>query len=254
MDGHSLLEHTGRSNISDEEWRVRVELAAVYRLIHHYGWDELIYNHAAARVLDDPGKFLIKRHELLYDEVTASNLVKVDIGDDLDERHGVNRPGFTLHSGIMMSRPDVHCSVHVHTVHGAALAALPSGLRMVTQAAMRFYGRIGYHEFEGITDSFDERDRIVRDLADHRVLIMRYHGLLSVGAHCTQAFNTMRHLITAIEGQLMAEATGQKLVDVAPELCAQTARQVEEGEKRRKNDDMQAYMRILDKIDPGYRS
>ena len=150
--------------MSPDEWQARIDLAAVYRLVAHYGWDDVIYNHASMRVPGEPRKFLIKAHELLYTEVTASNLVKVSMDEDLDENSGVNRPGFTLHGGVLAARPDVNCAVHVHTEIGMALAGLKSGLRMLSQQAIRFYQRVGYHAYEGITEDFEERDRLNRDL------------------------------------------------------------------------------------------
>src|SRR6187200_3570964 len=132
---------TSLADITDAERQARVDLAAVYRLCAHYGWDDVIYNHCAMRVPGEDGKFLMKRHESLWTEVTASNLVKVDMGDDLDEKAGVNRPGFTLHGGVLKGRPDVECSIHVHTEWGMALAGLKHGLRMVSQQATRFYKR-----------------------------------------------------------------------------------------------------------------
>lgn len=253
MHGAGVPDRVDRSKVSVEEWQVRVELAAIYRLVQHFGWDEFIYNHSAARVPGEPDKFLIKKHDLLYNEVTASNLVKVGMNEKLDERHGVNKPGFMLHAGIMRARSDVQCSIHVHTGLGGALAALPSGLRMVSQAALRFYGRVGYHDFEGITEGEEEQARIIRDLGNNRVLILRYHGFVTVGTHCALAFATLRHLMTAAEIQLRAEATGQKLVELAPEIGAATAQQVEEGERRRGGTDMPAYLRLADQIDAGYR-
>ena len=124
--------------VSPDEWQARVDLAAVYRLVAHHGWDDVIYNHCSMRVPGEDRKFLMKRHELLWTEVTASNLVKVDMDEDLDERAGVNRPGFTLHGGVLRGRPDVDCAVHVHTRTGMAIAGLKSGLRMISQEAVRF--------------------------------------------------------------------------------------------------------------------
>src|ERR1700741_2687039 len=138
--------------------QARVDLAAVSRLLAHHGWGDVIFNHAAMRCPSNPRHFLIKRHELLYTEVTASNLVEVSMDDDLDERAGVNRPGFTLHSGVLRARADVNCAVHVHTELGMAFTGLKSGLRMISQEAMRFYQRIGYHPYEGITEDFSERE------------------------------------------------------------------------------------------------
>ena len=144
-------------NISHAEWQERINLAACYRLLALYGWDDVIYNHASVRVPGEPDMFLMKAHTLLYQEVTASNLVKVSMYADLDESSGVNRPGFTLHGGIYLARPDVHSAVHVHTQTGQAISILQCGLLMISQSAMRFYNRLGYHPYEGLTDAFTER-------------------------------------------------------------------------------------------------
>src|SRR5205085_7765156 len=158
--------------MTDAEWQARIDLAAVYRLVAHYGWDDVIYNHCSMRVPGEERKFLMKRHELLWTEVTASNLIKVDMDADLDEQAGVNRPGFTLHGGVLRGRPDVNCAVHVHTRVGMAIAGLRSGLKMVSQQAMRFYQRIGYHPYEGITEDFSERERILKALGQNRGLVL----------------------------------------------------------------------------------
>ena len=163
--------------VSSAEWEARVDLAAVYRLVAHYGWDDLIYNHCSMRVPEEPRLFLMKHHELLWTEVTASNLVKVDMDADLDERAGVNRPGFTLHGGVLRGRADVSCAVHVHTRTGMAIAGLEGGLRMVSQEAVRFFGCIGYHAYEGITEDFGERERLIADLGNNRAMILHNHGV-----------------------------------------------------------------------------
>ena len=173
----------------DTDAAARLDLAAVYRLLAEHGWGDVIFNHAAMRVPSNPRHFLIKRHELLYTEVTASNLVEVSMDDDLDERSGVNRPGFTLHSGIMRARPDVMCSVHVHPEEGIALSGLKHGLRPLSQNAMRFYNRVGYHDYEGLTDGFEERERIAAALGNNRALVMRHHGVTTVGATVREAFS-----------------------------------------------------------------
>src|SRR6202045_3823318 len=133
MNIHAAASKDVAKSMTDAEWEARVDLAAVYRLVAHNGWDDVIYNHCSMRVPGEDRKFLMKRHELLWTEVTASNLVKVDMDADLDERAGVNRPGFTLHGGVLRGRPDVNCAVHVHTETGMALAGLKSGLRMISQ-------------------------------------------------------------------------------------------------------------------------
>jgi ribulose-5-phosphate 4-epimerase/fuculose-1-phosphate aldolase len=243
-----------QDNVSDAEWEARVDLAAVYRLINHYGWDDVIYNHASMRVPGEPRCFLMKRHELLYNEVTASNLVKVNMDEDLDESSGVNRPGFTLHGGVLGARADVNCAVHVHTPTGMAIAGLKSGLRMVSQQAIRFYKRIGYHAYEGITEDFSERARINKDLGDNRAMIMHNHGLLTVGKSARDAFVLMHHLIEAAEIQLTLEATGSDVIEIPPEVCAKTAAQYEHHDAGRGSADWAAYLRMLDKVDRSYRN
>ena len=200
-----------KADMSAAEWQARVDLAATYRLIAHYGWGDVIYNHSSMRVPGEERKFLIKRHELLYTEVTASNLVKVSMDDDLDESAGVNRPGFTLHGGVLSARPDVNCAVHVHTEIGMAIAGLKHGLRMVSQPAVRFYNRVGYHDYEGITEDFSERARINKALGKNRALILHNHGLLTVGKTAREAFVLMKSLLEAAEIQLKMEATGGAL-------------------------------------------
>jgi ribulose-5-phosphate 4-epimerase/fuculose-1-phosphate aldolase len=241
--------------IADAEWQARVDLAAVYRLCAHYGWDDAIYNHCAMRVPGEPDMLLMKRHELLWTEVTASNLVKVDMNDDLDEAAGVNRPGFTLHGGVLKGRPDVNCSVHVHTEWGMALAGLKGGLRMVSQQAMRFYRRIGYHAYEGLTEDFEERRRILADLGQNRALILHNHGLLTVGATAREAFVLMKYLMSAAEIQLRMEATGAELIEIPAEVCEKVAAQYEKHDSAtgRGSADWPAYLRMLDRIDAGYR-
>jgi len=242
------------AGISAEEWQARIDLAAVYRLVAHYGWDDVIYNHSSMRVPGEERKFLMKRHELLYTEVTASNLVKVSMDDDLDESAGVNRPGFTLHGGVLSARPDVNCAVHVHTELGMAIAGLKSGLRMVSQQAIRFYRRVGYHPYEGITEDFGERARINAALGNNRALIMHNHGLLTVGKSVREAFVLMKHLLEAADIQLKMEATRAELIEIPPEICEKTAKQYEKHDSGRGSADWPTSLRMLDRIDPSYRN
>jgi ribulose-5-phosphate 4-epimerase/fuculose-1-phosphate aldolase len=242
------------TDMSPEEWQARVDLAAAYRLIAHHGWGDVIYNHSSMRVPGEERKFLIKRHELLYTEVTASNLVKVSMDEDLDEKAGVNRPGFTLHGGVLSARPDVNCAVHVHTEIGVALSGLKSGLRMISQAAMRFYNRVGYHAYEGITEDFGERDRINKALGQNRGLIMHNHGLLTVGKTVREAFVLMKSLLEAANIQLMMEATGGALIEIPKDICEKVAKQYEHHDSGRGSADWPAYLRMMDAVDRGYRN
>ena len=245
---------TSQGTMSDAEWDARVDLAAVYRLLAQYGWDDVIYNHSSMRVPGEPRNFLMKRHELLYTEVTASNLVKVSMDEDLDEKAGVNRPGFTLHGGVLAARPDVNCAIHIHTNAGIAISGMKHGLRMLSQAAIRFYKRLGYHAYEGLTEDFDERARINSDLGQNRAMIMHNHGLLTVGRSAREAFVLMRYLCDAAEIQLMMEATGSELIEVPPEVCEKTAQQYEHHDAGRGSADWPAYLRMLDQIDRSYRN
>ncbi len=242
-----------RDRISAEEWQARVDLAAVYRLLAHYGWDDVIYNHSSMRVPGEPRNFLMKRHELLYIEVTASNLVKVNMDEDLDEKSGVNRPGFTLHGGVLSARADVNCAVHVHTENGTALSGLKRGLRMVSQQALRFYQRVGYHKYEGITEDFAERERINKALGQNRALILQHHGMLTVGKSAREAFVLMKYLLTAAEIQLKMEASGGEIIEIPAEICAKVAEQFQHHDSGRGSADWPAYLRVLDNIDKGYR-
>ncbi len=239
---------------SEADLGARVDLAAVYRLLAQHGWGDVIFNHAAMRVPSNPRHFLIKRHELLYTEVTASNLVEVSMDDDLDERSGVNRPGFTLHSGVLRGRPDVRCSVHVHPEEGIALSGLKHGLRPLSQNAMRFYNRIGYHDYEGLTDSFDERERIIAALGKHRALIMRHHGITTVGETAREAFSLMKEFVRAARIQLQMLATGAEVLEIPADVCERVAAQYEKHDRGRASAEWPAYLRQLDTTDPSYRS
>lgn len=239
---------------TDADWQARVDLAAVYRLLAHHGWGDVIFNHAGMRCPSNPRRFLMKRHEHLYTEVTASNLVEVSMDEDLDERSGVNRPGFTLHSGIMRARPDVQCSVHVHPDEGVAISGLKHGLRMLSQDAMRFYNRVGYHDYEGITEGFDERERITQALGQNRALIMRHHGITTVGVTAREAFSLMKQFVRAAKIQLMMESTGTALSEVPSQICEHVAAQYERHDRGRASAEWPAYLRMLDAIDPSYRN
>jgi ribulose-5-phosphate 4-epimerase/fuculose-1-phosphate aldolase len=253
MNTHVKIAPVTQADIAPAEWQARVDLAAAYRLIAHYGWGDVIYNHSSMRVPGEERKFLIKQHELLYTEVTASNLVKVSMDDDLDESSGVNRPGFTLHGGVLAARPDVNCAVHVHTETGMALAGLQHGLRMVSQPAVRFFNRIGYHDYEGITEDFGERTRINKALGKNRALILHNHGLLTVGKTVREAFVLMKSLLEAADIQLKMEATGGALIEIPASICEKTAHQYEHHDSGRGSADWPAYLRMLDGIDRGYR-
>ena len=254
MNIHTSAATGQPQGIAPAEWQARVDLAALYRLVAHHGWDDVIFNHCSMRVPGEDRKFLMKRHELLWTEVTASNLVKVDMDADLDETSGVNRPGFTLHGGVLRGRPDVNSAVHVHTRTGMAIAGLKSGLRMISQESTRFHGRIGYHAYEGITEDFGERERLIAHLGKNRAMIMHNHGLLTVGKSPAEAFGLMKHLIEAAEIQITMESTSGEMIEIPPAICEKTVAQYEKHDSGRGSAEWPAYLRMLDRIDPSYRT
>lgn len=195
-----------KSAVTLEEWQTRVDLAACYRLIAAYGMTDLIYNHISARIPGQEGCYLINPYGMLYEEITASSLVKIDVAGAtlLQPNHGynVNVAGFYLHAPIHKSRPDVQCIIHTHTRAGTAVSGLSEGLLPLSQTAMRFHGRIGYHDFEGPAISGEECDRVVHDLGAHDVLVLRNHGLLVCGRSIPQAFNRMYWLENACRIQV----------------------------------------------------
>lgn len=249
---HALDYPAARPQSSTAEWEARTDLSALYHMLDLLlGWQEGIYTHTALRVPDQPDMMLIKRHELLYSEVTPSNLVKVPIGADIDESYGVNRPGVVTHSGALAASPDINCSVHCHTNEGLALSAHGVGLRMLSQNALRFWKRIGYHEYEGLVSHHDEGDRIASALRpDNIALIMRNHGLLIVGRTARDCFERTRDLLTAARMQLTLEATGAPVVEVEPAICDLVVKQWAEHDSGRGTADWPAWKRMLAKQRP----
>lgn len=238
------------------EWEVRVELAACYRLVHHFGMTDLIFTHISARVPRRHDQFLINPYGLTFDEVTASSLVKVDLeGNILDDSpYTVNKAGFTIHSAVHMARPDVECVLHTHTRAGEAVSALACGLLPISQHALQFYNRVAYHDYEGIALDLDERARLVADLGDKRVMILRNHGLLTAGRTIPEAFGLMFNLNRACEVQIAAQSTGAPLVIPPPEICEKTARQFEQGGRPSGHRAWPALLRLLDRECPEYKS
>jgi len=214
-------------NISEEEWALRVQLAAAYRLAAKFQLTDLIYTHISARVPGCHDQFLINPHGWFFDEITASSLVKIDVeGSPIgDERFEVNAAGFTIHSALHQAREDVVCVVHLHTDAGMAVAALECGLLPLNQISMQFYQRVRYHDYEGISLDLDERSRIVQSMGNADYLILRNHGLLTTGRSVAEAFTRMFYLNRACEIQVSTLSMGQKLVVPPPEVCEHAAQQ-----------------------------
>ncbi|GAA5015104.1 class II aldolase/adducin family protein [Kitasatospora paranensis] len=218
----------GTAGRSAEELRLRRELAAVYRLVAHFRMTDLIFTHISVRVPGPEQHFLINPYGLLFEEITASNLVKIDLaGNPVEESpYPVNPAGFVIHSAIHAARPDAHCVLHTHTRAGCAVAAQADGLLPVNQIALEFHDRVGYHDYEGVALNLDEQRRLVADLAGHPALILRNHGLLTVGRTPGEAFLRMYYLDKACEIQTTARAGGARLVLPSPEVSELAARQL----------------------------
>lgn len=210
------------------EIALRRDLAAAYQLCALFGWDDLVYTHISARVPGPEHHFLVNPLGLGFDEITASSLIKIDLdGQVIGDSGGYapNAAGFVIHGGIHAVREDAGCVMHLHTESQMALSTLPDGLLPLTQHAMRFYGRIGYHDYEGIALATDEQQRFIADLGDHAALILHNHGSLTVGRTISQAFVEMFYLEKAARSQLLAQATQQPLRIPPQETIELTARQ-----------------------------
>ena len=248
-----------RSDISDEEWEARVELAACYRLIQRLGMDDLIYTHISARVPGPEHHFLINPFGLLYDEVTASNLVKVDLDGKIigDSDYGINPAGFVIHSCVHRDLPHIGCVLHTHTVAGCAVSAQEDGLLPLTQTAMIFHGQVAYHEYEGPALDFDEQQRLVADLGDKPVMILRNHGLLTAGRTVPEAFIAMYYMEQACRMQVAAMAGGAAKLHMppkgVPEHTAELIKFGGEFNSRPGSREFAALVRRMDREDTSYR-
>ncbi|KQB53652.1 aldolase [Pseudomonas endophytica] len=253
-----------KNDPASPEQRLREELAACYRLIAHFRMSDLIFTHISVRLPGPEHHFLINPYGLMFDEITASNLVKIDLNGQAVEAspYPVNPAGFVIHSAIHGARDDAQCVLHTHTKAGCAVAALKCGLLPVNQISMEFYGRVAYHDYEGIALDLAEQQRLIRDLGDKSVLILRNHGLLTVGETVGQAFLRMYYLEKACEIQLAAQASGEVLLPPAT-VCAHTERQFNEPSRPLQEGELSdpdgmalawsALLRLLDRVAPDYK-
>ena len=248
------------SEMSEAEYRARVELAACYRLAAHYRMTDIIYTHITARVPGEPEHFLINPYGLMWEEITASSLVKIDIDGNKVEpsSYRVNPAGFTIHSAVHIGCHDAAWVMHTHTRAGIAVSCLSEGLLPSNQIALQFYGRIGYHDFEGIALDLDERGRIVENLGANTALILRNHGLLTVGSTAAHMFSRMFYLSKACEIQESALSMGRPLQEVPEPIATRVVEQYDEldGADVESSEvllEWEAQMRMLDRLDPGFR-
>jgi ribulose-5-phosphate 4-epimerase/fuculose-1-phosphate aldolase len=212
--------------VSKSEWELRVDLAAAYRMVASYGWDDLIFTHLSVRIPGPEHHFLLNPYNLMFEEVTASSLIKVDVnGNPLEPSPFITNPaGFTIHSAVHMAREDAHAVMHLHTPHGQAVSAHAEGLLPLTQAAMLVRGDLAYHDYEGIAVDLSERERIVSDLGSKNLMLLRNHGTLALGETVGEAFIRLYTLERACQAQVLALSAGENVNNPpqgAPEVAAQ---------------------------------
>ncbi len=247
-----------KDQVSPGEWAARVDLAACYRLIDLYGMSDLIANHVSVRVPGEPEHFLINAYGLLYEEMTASSLLKIDLDGNVIAKppfdYGVNRAGFVIHAAIHRARHDALCVIHTHTAAGMAVSALECGLLPINQTAMRF-AHCAYHDYEGVVLDLSEQARLVADLGAHDLMILRNHGLLVVGQTIAQAFNHIHRAEFACRTQLMAMAAGAPLITPSEAVIEKTFQAYQPNVRRPFGVlDWPALLRKLDRLDPSYRT
>jgi ribulose-5-phosphate 4-epimerase/fuculose-1-phosphate aldolase len=244
-----------QGKVSPEEWAVRVDLAAAYRLVSRYGWEDLVFTHISARVPGTEDQFLINPYGLFFDEITASSLVKIDQqGRKLEDTpFNVNAAGFIIHSAIHGARHDAKCVLHTHTPNGVAVSTQRAGLLPISQHSLFVLGSVGYHDFEGPALDEDEKPRLVADLGDNRCLILRNHGLLTVGETVAEAFVNMYYLEASCQIQVRAQSGGGELIPV-PQEVLDAAYAGPAQPSRRGETIWPGLLRRLDRIDPSYRS
>jgi ribulose-5-phosphate 4-epimerase/fuculose-1-phosphate aldolase len=246
--------------VEDQTLQIRIDLAAAYRLIHRLGLDDSIYTHISVRLPGHHDRFLINPYGLRFDEVTASNLVSVDIdGNIVDDPLGlgINPAGFTIHSAVHAARRDATCVLHTHTVAGVAVSSQKQGLLPLNQWSLQFTDRLAYHDFEGIALDLDERPRLVADLGDKFVLVLRNHGMLTCGRSVAEAFKLMHNLERSCRAQLAIQAAGADIsplsVDIARKTAQQYATFYDSIEVRGQPDsEWAAFKRMLERTDPDF--
>ncbi len=237
---------------SAEERAVRIDLAAMFRLTAMFGWDDTIWNHITARVPGSDHAFLMHRFGLLYDEVTASNLIKVDEhGNVLEGPPDVNTAGFVIHSAIHLHHPHNTFVFHAHPPQAIAATVFKDGIPYLVQDSSMLYGEVGYHDWEGLSVDLDERFRIAENLGDKKCLVMRNHGFLTVGSSAGEAFMNMYYLIRMCQVALQAHATGLQLDPAGPSLWALSRKQYDSFSPGKY--EWPSLLRKVDRLDPSYK-
>lgn len=245
-----------KDQVADEEWQARVDLAAAYRLVAHYGWDDLIFTHLSARVPGPEHHFLINPYGMMFDEITASSLVKINLQGEIvtPSPYFINPAGFTIHSAVHAARADALCVIHLHTQYGIAVSAQKDGLLPVSQQSLFALASLAYHGYEGVALNEGEKPRLVADLGNKHNMILRNHGLLTVGRTAAEAFLFMYILESACRIQILAQSGGATLLPVSEPILEGVAAQlsavtVGQGAQLA----WPGLLRKLDRIDPSFR-
>jgi ribulose-5-phosphate 4-epimerase/fuculose-1-phosphate aldolase len=253
-----MLERNIQKSVSDQEWEVRVELAAFYRIVSQLDMTDVIYNHITARVPGTLDQFLINPLGLDYSEITASSLIKIDIQGNIltpsPSTYGVNRPGFVIHSAIHMARHDISCIAHTHTPSGVAVASMKCGLLPLNQNAIRFTAELAYHDYEGPVLEESEKGRLVADLGDKSIMILRNHGLLVCGHSIAQTYLNLWCLETACRMQVQTLSCGQPLNMPSEAAIKATEKAFSRMRKRAGDLEWTAARRLLDKVTTDYKA
>ncbi len=259
MSSSNLVVQSLQDKVSPEEWAVRVDLAACYRLVARFGWEDLVFTHITARVPGTPDQFLINPYGVFFDEITASSLVKIDQqGQKLDDSpFPVNPAGFVIHSAIHAARHDAKCVLHTHTLNGVAVSTQRAGLLPISQHSISVLASLGYHDFEGPALRDDEKPRLVADLGDKTSLILRNHGLLTVGETAAEAFVSMYYLETSCAIQVRAQSGGGELIPVPKEVIDDSNARMQRTERPGGGRGALVWpglLRRLDRTDQSYRT
>lgn len=242
--------------VSAEEWALRLDLAALYRLAAKHGMTDLTYTHFSARIPDGEDTFLLNPYGLRFEQVTASSLVKIDMDGNilLDNGHSVNAAGFTIHSAVHMARHDLAVAAHTHTPAGMAVSALPDGLLPLTQKSMRYYGRTAYHGFEGVALDLDERERIIADFGEqNHTMMLQNHGIMVCAPTVRLCWTRLYTLEKTMQAQLLAMGSGAPLRLPPQEACEKVAGQWDKGDSSYRQDGWESQLRLLDRADPSWK-
>ena len=245
-----------KSRVSPEEWQQRVDLAACYRLVAHYGWDDLIFTHISARIAGPEHNFLINPYGMTFDEVTASSLVKIDLEGRkiMDSPYEINPAGFTIHSAIHAAREDAKCVLHTHSINGVAVSATRGGVLPISQQSIFVLSSLAYHDYEGVALHEGEKPRLVRDLGDKTFFMLRNHGLLTVGSSIAEAFVWMYLFEAACTIQVRAQAASSELIPIDQKIIAGAQMAAKQATRNAGGGlAWPGLLRKLDRIDRSYR-